>query len=364
MRSPQQGLRYLLALAALVTLILVPFWNVSARSVLPGALNSPGSLQVLSLILIAAATAVTYDVLFGYTGLLSFGHSLYFAVGCYATVLFANRGFGFALGAVLAVLLAAACAVLANALALRLSGIGFSMATLALAQLMYISVQRGYLGTGGEFGVTFESGSLPAAYVGLVNTRNAYWLALGLLVVVYGICAFAVRTQVGQVWQAVRENALRVQVLGYNVYLYRLGSAVFTSTLAALCGVVYAVALGGANPSIVVLGYSLSFVLMVVLGGRGVLWGAVLGALVYTFLNLRLPDLARSSAITGLPEALRAPVSQPNFLVGLVFVLTIVLLPGGLASLFGSRTRPGRSRRQAEPVHAGQEEEVAPAEIR
>lgn len=339
--------------AALLLLAAAPWIDGSLGGLLPGPINSPGSLQLLALMFVAAATAVTLDLMFGYTGLLSFGHALYFGFGCYSTVILSNiGGLGFTLGVPLAMLLTFVVALIGNAASLRLTGIGFSMATLALAQALYIGVERGFLRSGGEVGVTYELNVLPAPFVGIANTRNAYWLALILLVVVYALVAAAVRTEAGHVWQAIRENPLRTGVLGYNVYASQLASGTIACTLAGVCGAVYSVVMGGANPSIVILGYSLSLVLMVVLGGRGVLWGAVIGGFLYTYLNQRLTALSDSSTVNSLPHFIRAPLSQPNFILGALFVLIILFLPGGLASLIRSqggltRSRWRRARRDA-----------------
>jgi len=323
-----------------LVLALLPLTDRNLGSLLPGPINSPGSLQVLSLMLVAAAAAITLDLMFGYTGLMSFGHSLYVGFGCYATVILSNNAaLGFTGGVLLAILLSVLVAVVGNAASLRLTGIGFSMATLALAQGFAIGVERGFLGSGGEVGVTFQRGVLPDPLRGLVNTRNVYWLALVLVIVVYAICAVLVRTHNGHVWQGIRENPLRTKVIGYNVYAYQLSAATISCTLASLCGVVFAIVMGGANPSIVGLHYSLALVLMVVLGGRGVLWGAALGAVLYQFLTLRLPSLSGSDLVTGLPDAVKIPLSQPNFLLGVAFILIILFLPGGLASLITRRWR-------------------------
>lgn len=348
--------RHVLLIAFLAVLVALPFIERSVGGLLPGAVNSPGSLQLISLMFIAAAAAVTLDVMFGYTGMVSFGHALYFGFGCYATVVLSNiESLGFGRGVVLAMILTFVVATVGNAAALRLTGIGFSMATLAMAQALAIGVERGFLHSGGEVGVTFEIGVLPSPFVGIVNTRNAYWLALALLVVVYLVCAYMVRTEAGHIWQAIRENPIRSRVLGYDVYRYQLAAGVASSTIAGACGAVYAVVMGGANPSIVMLSYSLSLVLMVVLGGRGVLWGAVLGGFLYTYLNLRLNAISGSSAVTGLPDVIRVPLSQPNFILGVIFVLIILFMPGGLASLF---TRAGKRNRQGEAPR----DDGAPAE--
>lgn len=340
------ALRYAGVGLLLVVLAVLPFLHRSVGGLLPGPINSPGSLQVLALVMVAAAVAITLDLMFGYTGLASFGHSLYVGFGAYATVILSNNPkLGFALGVPLAIALSAVVAVVGNAAALRLTGLGFSMATLAMAQGFSIAVERGFLGSGGEVGVTFARGVLPDALRGVMNTRNAYWLALALVVVVYGVCAVLVRTHVGHVWQGIRENPLRTKVIGYNVYAYQLASATISCTMAAMCGVVFAVVMGGANPSIAGLHYSLAVVLMVVLGGRGVLWGAALGGILYQFLTLRLPSLSSSDVITRLPDPLQVPLSQPNFFLGVAFVLIILFMPGGLASIVTGRRRTVTRRR-------------------
>lgn len=331
-------------LVALVVAAMVPYLDRSLGSLLPGPINSFGSMNLLALMLISAATAVTLDLMFGYTGLLSMGHALYFAIGCYSVVMYANmESIGYGTAVVLAFLTVIACALAGNATSLKLTGFGFAMATLALAQLLAIVVERGYGGSGGEVGLLYEFGSLPEAFSGLVNTRNIYWLCLGTLVVVYAVARYAVRTQAGMIWQAIRENPLRAQVLGVNVYAYRLLSAVVASALAGLCGISYSILMGGANPSIVAMEYSLGLILMVVLGGRGVLWGAMIGGLVYTYLTIRLSALSTTPGVADLPEILRIPLAQPDIIVGVVFVLAILFLPRGLASLFTgsfSRRRP------------------------
>jgi branched-chain amino acid transport system permease protein len=336
-------IRLLVLLVVLVLLALAPYADASIGGLLPGPIDSAGSLQLLALMFVAAATAITLDLMFGYTGLVSFGHALYFGFGCYSTVILSNiSSLGFALGVPLALALTVVVAVVGNAASLRLTGIGFSMATLALAQALSIAVERGFLRSGGEVGVTYGFDTLPSPFVGIVNTRNVYWLALALLLVVYALAALAVRTEAGHIWQAIRENPLRTGVLGYNVYANQVAAGTIACTLAGVCGAVYSVVMGGANPSIVDLGYSLSLVLMVVLGGRGVIWGAVIGGFLYTYLNQRLTAVSGSGAVSSLPDFIQKPLSQPNFLLGAIFVLIILFLPGGLASLVSGQLAAGK----------------------
>ncbi|MFR9804075.1 branched-chain amino acid ABC transporter permease [Pseudonocardia sp. RS010] len=354
-------LAVLLVLAACVPLMR----GVPTGGALPGTLSSPGSLQVLAVALCVAALATTYDLLLGYTGLFSLGHALFFATGSYGfamTLALTDAGFGVSVLVGLGVTLV--MAVLVNAVALRTTAIAYSMVTLAIAQLASIVVGRNYWGTGGEEGITLPFEKLPSGFHGVVNTRNVYWTALALFVVVVTVVALLTRTRVGRLWQAIRENELRVSVMGVDVYLHKLGVAVISSLLAGACGIVYCIVLGTAEPSVTTLFFSLGLVVMVILGGKGRVWGAALGGVLYVLLEQRLPSLASSESVQGLPAWLRIPLSEPELLLGVVFVLFIFFVPGGLASLIvrlfeRPKTRPvprsaTASTASREPVAGGE----------
>ena len=147
-----------------------------------GTLNTPGTLQLLALMLVFAGLAFTYDLLFGFTGLLSFGHALYFAVGVYVAAIAMTQ---LALG-LLAVdrssrrSSGSCCRSSLGAVSLRVGGIAFAMVTLAFAQAgSVLVVQEPDELTGGEDGFGVDYTKLPAEFVGIFNTKNLYWLALG-----------------------------------------------------------------------------------------------------------------------------------------------------------------------------------------
>jgi branched-chain amino acid transport system permease protein len=325
----------LVALAAL--LAVVPLIDVGTAGILPDTLASPGSLQVLALCLVFGALALSYDVLLGFTGLLSFGHALYFAAGVYTLDIALSvwhLGLAGALGITAAVALALPAAV--GAVSLRTTGITFAMVTLAFAQAGSIIVTRDPGGvTGGELGQSLASEQVPDFLVGVLNTRNLYWLALVLLIIIYAVSGAAVRSAPGRVWQAIRENERRVRILGLRPYGFKLAAFVFSSFLAAACGVVYLLLVGGAHPDVTTPDFTLALLVMVVLGGSGLRWGAVLGGVVYTYLDQRLGALATSGAIGGLPEPLRVPLSQPLLILGVIFILIVLFLPGGIGGALG-----------------------------
>ncbi|WP_084516847.1 branched-chain amino acid ABC transporter permease [Microtetraspora niveoalba] len=334
--SPRRRwLRRGLPVAAFAVLAILPFSTVDLPALLPGQVNSPGSLQLLAICLVFAGLAATYDLLFGRTGLLSFGHALYVALGSY-TVNVAVTKLGLALPAalLLAVLVGLVVPALLGAVALRVNGIAFAMVTLATAQLGSIVVMSdpGRL-TGGEEGLPLSPDAIPGFLSGVANTANLYWLALGYLVVVLAVIAWVVESEPGRVWQAIRENERRMSVLGLPPYRFRLLAFVIASFLATLGGVVHLFLVGGSSPQITTSNFTLAFLVMVVLGGTGSRWGAMLGGVLYTYLDHRLAALGTSDAVAGLPEVLRAPLSEPLFVLGVLFIVMVYFLPGGLASL-------------------------------
>ena len=136
----------------------------------------------------------------------------------------------------------------------------------------------------------------------------------------------------------------RVEVLGLRPYGFKLIAFVLAGTLAALGGIVYLLLTGGATPHTTTSDFTLSLLVMVVLGGSGTRWGPMIGGILYTWADQRLGDLAGSGTVTALPSVLRMPLSQPLFLIGALFVAVIYLLPGGVARL------PARLRSKAPGV--------------
>ncbi|MBV8074119.1 MAG: branched-chain amino acid ABC transporter permease [Candidatus Eremiobacteraeota bacterium] len=318
----------------LIALVL-PFAGFSIPVVFDGALNAPGTLNLLGLCFVFGALALTYDLIFGYTGLLSFGHALYFATGVYVTAIALARWHWSLPQALLATaVVAVILPLVVGAICLRMRDIPFAMVTLAFAQAGSILVMQNPLGlTGGEEGLALGSDALPAFLVGVVNTRNLYWLAAAYLVVTYAIGWWAVHSPPGRVWQAIRENERRVAVLGLNPYAYKLGAFVLSAALASGAGVIYLLLEGGAHPQVTTADFTLALLVMVVLGGVGTLWGAVVGGIVYEYLDFRLVALSNAPVLQALPGAVRIPLSEPLFILGVLFIVLVLFVPGGFAAL-------------------------------
>lgn len=186
--------------ALLLVLLTAPWSSLPLPGLLDGPLGSPGSLQLIALCLLFGALATGYDLLLGRTGLLSFGHALYFATGTYATnTVMLQAGLPFLPSALLGLLAGVLLAALLGSVSLRMSGIGFSMVTLAFAQAGSILVERDPGGfTGGEEGRAAPADRLPAALVGIEHTANLYWIALAYLVLTLAVVHRVVRSPTGR----------------------------------------------------------------------------------------------------------------------------------------------------------------------
>jgi branched-chain amino acid transport system permease protein len=328
-------LRIALALAGAALLFALPWIGAPLPPLFDEALRSPGTLALLAGCFVFGALAVSYDLMFGYTGLLSFGHALYFAVGVYGTAIALQR-WHWSVGPsiVFVVIFSIALPAVVGAICLRTKDIAFAMVTLAFAQAGSIVVlQNPWNLTGGEEGLALSSSVLPAAFAGVANTRNLYWMALVLLIIVVAAATMLVNSRPGRIWQAIRENELRTSMVGINTYLYKLGAFVSASLLASLCGIVYLFVEGGATPEVTTANFTLALLVMVVLGGVGTIWGAVLGGIVYEYLDFRLVVLSNADALNALPPVLRVPLSQPLFVLGVIFIVLVLFVPGGLARL-------------------------------
>lgn len=338
----QPSVALLSVLAVLVLLAVLPLVSIEVPILLGAATDNPGALQVLSVAVLMAALAISYDIVFGYTGLLSFGHALFFALGLYGTnILMNEQGLGYVTASLCAVVLATTIAAVVGALALRATGIAFAMVTLAFSEAMYIFVLSDPLNiTGGEEGLPVAFENVPSQLIGVFNIRNVYWLALAVLVIVALVAVVVTRSQAGHVWQAIRENEQRVRMLGLRPYRFKLLAFTVAGGLAGLVGCVYLLATNGATARSSAPDFTLTIVVMVVLGGAGRIWGAALGGFVYGMLTLRLPDLSTSGAFEGLPGWLADLMIDPGFWMGVVFVAVVLAAPGGIAGLLDRVRRP------------------------
>lgn len=329
-------MRRRLPVAGVVLLLAaLPFVELPVPGIFSGPINRPGTMQLLAVCLTFAGVAVSYNLVFGYTGLLSFGHALYFATGVYATDIAMTRWHWAPAAAVgLALVLGTVLPLGLGLVALRVGGIAFAMVTLAFAQAGSILVYKnpGRI-TGGDEGLGLDVSRLPDSLVGVRNTPDLYWIALVYLLLVVAVAWWAVNSRPGRVWQAIRENESRVEVMGLRPYAFKLMAFTLSGFLTSLGGVVYLLLVGGGSPGVTTTNLSLALLLMVVLGGASTLWGPALGGFLYEYLDYRLVKLSGSDQVAALPGLLRAPLSEPLFILGVLFIVLVFFFPGGLAGI-------------------------------
>ncbi|AEV83646.1 ABC transporter permease [Actinoplanes sp. SE50] len=332
----------------LVLLLLaaaLPYSAISLPGLFEGPLNSPGTLQLLAVCLVFGGLALGYDLLFGRAGLLSFGHALFIAAGAYGVdILIGHYGWSLWGAAAVTVAAAAVLAGLLGSVALRTSGIAFSMVTLAFAEVGHILVNRDPGGlTGGEEGLPMRTAGLPDRLVGVSNTVNLYWLALASLIVVVLVVHAIDRAPLGRTLTGLRDDERRIAVVGLDPYRVKLVAFVVAGALAGLGGVVYALVTAGASPHVASCDLTLTLIVMAVLGGAGTRWGALAGGILYAYLDQRLARLG---------GRLPGPLGEPLFVLGILFILAVYFVPGGLAGL-RARLEPLRRavrRREALPT--------------
>ncbi len=336
---------------------LLPLLNITIPGVFPGPSYTPGTLQMLAYAMLISALALSYHLMFGLAGMMSFGHALFFAAGAYGLGIVLRQfspewmpaELTFVAAILITIVLGIVLASCIGALSLRVTGISFAMVTLAFAQAGSVLIRRNPGGaTGGDEGLPLDISNVPDIFVGVLNTKYLYWLALGILVLVYLVVLWVEKSRAGHVAAASRENELRVRVLGVRPYLIKLLVFSIAGVLAVITGMGYLLLQSGASPRVATADFTLTLLVIVVLGGVGMRWGAIIGGMIYTLLDQRLTALAGSDLVAGLPDILRVPLSEPLFILGTLFILVVMFLPGGIAGLATTLTAQ-RGRRSNGP---------------
>ncbi|MEL7281957.1 MAG: branched-chain amino acid ABC transporter permease [Pseudomonadota bacterium] len=266
-------------------------------------------------IMVLASYAVGYNILFGYTGLLSLGHALFFAAGMYGMGLTIQQlGFAPAPAILVGILAGAVVSAALALLALRTVGVAFMIVTLMFAQAGYLTVL--YFGeyTRGDEGFVIQTAQRVLWGIDLSDPTNRYFAAWGLFAVSLLICLQLVRAPFGRTLVAIRENEERVRMLGYDTFAHKLGAMVLSGTIAAAAGAFYGLLFGYAGASFASVQYSILPLLWVLLGGAG----TVLGPFVGTIFMFYLIDL--SSGIT----------TAHMLIAGVALVVLTLFAPQGL----------------------------------
>lgn len=334
---PRSRVLAVLLLAVFAGLALAPF-------LFPGV----KALNVAAKVLIFVVLVASFDLLLGYTGIVSFAHTMFFGIGAYGVAIASTRlGAGWGalaagLGGALVVSLLLSLAI--GLFSLRVRAIFFAMITLAVAAAFQTLASQLSDWTGGEDGLTFKMPEwLSPSFepfendifgVTIDGKILSYYLLFVVAVALVLMLLRIVNSPFGRVLQAIRENEFRAEAIGYRVVVYRTTSSVLSALFACVAGAMLAVWLRYNGPDT-----SLSFeimmdcLLIVVIGGMGTIYGAVIGAVVFLIAQSYLQDLLRmaSEASAGLPW-LAALLSPDRWLLwlGLLFVLSVYYFPTGV----------------------------------
>jgi branched-chain amino acid transport system permease protein len=294
---------------------------------------------LLMKILCFALFACAFNLLIGFTGLLSFGHAAFFGGAAYITGhVLKMWGLPFELGILIGTLFAALIGWVIGSLAIRQQGIYFTMITLALAQMLFfVFLQAPF--TGGEDGLQ----SIPRGYLlGVIDLRNdltMYYVVLGIMVVSFALIVRIIHSPFGQVLKAVRENEPRATSLGYEVARYKLLAFVLSAALAGLAGSVKAVVLGFGTLTDVHWSMSGLVVLMTLVGGMGTLFGPVLGAIIIIALENKLGDVGGWLAHVTAIEWFNTLGESVTMVTGLIFVVCVLAFRRGIIGELAARMR-------------------------
>jgi branched-chain amino acid transport system permease protein len=263
---------------------------------------------------------MSVDILLGFTGLPSLGQAAYLGVGAYLTAILATTyefglGYDFWLVVLLGILIGAALAAVFGLLAIRATGVYFLMITLALGQCVWGLAYRWNSLTGGDNGINVRV--RPNFGIDLANEMNFFYVVFGFFAVSMLLMYVLVRSPFGRSLAGIRESELRMRILGYNTWLHKYIAFIVAGGFGGLSGVLWTHTAGIVSPENVVLTTSVDALLMVVLGGAGTLVGGVIGA----------------GIVFGLREYLSTLVPWWQYVLGAVYVLTILYLPTGLMGI-------------------------------
>ena len=314
------------ALAVLLVLLL------AALALAPFLFPGTRSLNVAAKVCVFVLLAASYDLLLGYTGIVSFAHTMFFGIGGYGAGIAIDRlgaGWGaLALGSVLALALSAAAAFAVGLLSLRVRAIFFAMITLAVASFFQILASQMSWLTGGEDGINFR----PPAPLG--SRLASYYLVFAVSLALFLVLLRVVNSPFGRVLLSIRENEFRAEALGYRTVVYRTAANCIGALGATVAGLLYAIWLRYTGPDTTLsFDIMVDLLLMVVIGGMGTMYGSALGAAIFVLAQNYLRDLMKlaSGALHGVP--LLPDLVHPDrwlLWLGVLFILCVYYFPTGI----------------------------------
>lgn len=303
-----------------------------ALALLPLFVKSDFFLTILVFSFLLGMLAVSFNLIFGYTGQLSMFHAAAFGISAYATYLSMTRwGTSFWTGMLLAAALVLVLSVIVGTICFRfrLKEFYFAVVTLAFSEMARLVVLNWNSVTNGTLGIILQEKPdiwLPGqGVVKLEGTLTWYYVSLAALALTVIVCLRLVNSWMGRCFAAIRLNDELGDTLGINVFRYKLAAFAVGNIIAAIAGGLYAFYLGSIEPGFLSIDQSLAIVAMVLLGGRGAVAAPVIGALV----------------LTALPHMIHLGAELRSIVYGSILILTILLMPQGI---YGTLASLGRRR--------------------
>src|SRR6516165_4058655 len=276
-------------------------------------------LSLFARVMIFSIAALSLDLLAGYGALISFGHAAFMGLGAYAVGILSAHGIADALISLpVAILVAALFALLTGCVCLRTKGVYFIMITLAFGQMAFFTASS-LAPYGGDDGLTIAARNTVAGTAVLRGEHLFYYLAFACLLGTYVLCRVLVASRFGRVFRGAKENALRVETVGFDVFRFQLVGYVITGALAGLSGFLLANATEFVSPAYMSWQRSGELIVMVLLGGLGSLHGAILGTACYLLLEQWLSGLTENWKV----------------IFGPLLVLVVLFARGGLLGAYG-----------------------------
>jgi len=329
-----------------LTFILLAILVVLAAT--PFLFSGSQPLSTAAKICVFIVLVASYDLLLGYTGIVSFAHTMFFGIGGYGIAIALERlgatWTSAVIGLVGALALSAVLAVAIGLLSLRVRAIFFSMITLAVASAMAVLASQLSGITGGEDGLSFQLPaelrpafrllSEPLFGVSINGRLIAYYMVFFVALAMFLLLLRIVNSPFGRVLQAIRENEFRAEALGYRVVAYRTAASIISALVATVAGALMALWLRYNGPD-TTLSFSImiDILLMVVIGGMGTMYGSIIGAALFVLAQSYLQVLmdAGSKALAGVP--LLPNLIHPDrwlLWLGALFVISVYAFPGGI----------------------------------
>lgn len=302
--SPKANIFYIIAA---ILLICYPFIN-----------DTRSMLILFTQVFIFAVFAMSYDILLGFTGIVSFGHAMFFGIGAYTTGIFLKRFdetiLTLLLSIIVAAIIAGVVSYIVGLLSLRLRSHFYAMLTLAFSGLFLVAAEKWRSLTYGNDGFTFPIPDL------LKDRITLYFVTLILMIFVFFALRRFTQSPVGRVLQAIRENESRTESLGYNVLHYKIIASVVAGVIASLSGSMYVLTLRFVNTSVFAIDVTLDALLMTIIGGVGTLVGAIIGAGLIEFAHHWLTSLAKVHWI----------FERWMIFFGILYIVAVMFFPLGI----------------------------------